>query len=693
MFGSVPVISNSVRASVPTIKSPSSNTKSQPGQGPGLANTTPYNQIIRNAVGHQAYSTPQNYQNQQVEFVETPASIGSTSKQLFSSPFFNLSQQQQHIISNNTHSNNTQNHGQIMDNHDSATGSSYSKILNVVQHQVDGDRTSSLQVAVKNQQSNVGQNMSRSVSVTLTDPHEYFFYYSVTLTEEDFTNLKQIQGLLVDFSNFPNMLVQLLDKCLSECQSSQPKFVLVLNMTKPQPCLEFTELNMFKHLVHLSLVVLKASDTQLKDYLVTSITKLNQDKEHTKFELQRQIESLHQQLESSSEQLHQRTTELESVKLEMSSKANTLEKRLTRDVEGEKEKANQQIQEIQWKYDSERREAETKQTKIVQQLENRIASLEVQNRDLWEVRVGQESSLREARGQLSCRDEEVARLRRDLAALRQEKVLVETVGTDRDKQVHQLTNRLSRVEQDLQEKEAQVTRLQDAEKLVQETKDRLVAQLDEKTKLVEKRETTIKKLSAEILKANEIIGKLQVCLKKEQEEVKKRGIIAIGQEKDLKNMNKELEECREQLRVRKEKIDCLNVRVTELDKMVSEKDNKIDDLQQRIKTNENMIDRLYKEKDRSTLPTTSSNVKRAGIGGSGVRGRGRLPLGNVQNHTRSSPDVVSDSGKVQVTPEAGGLDPKYFVQSTPGGTNYRHEIPQNLPANVRRGAGLVRRDV
>lgn len=88
----------------------------------------------------------------------------------------------------------------------SLSGSSYSKILNVVQHQVDGDRTSSLQVTVKNQQSNVGQNMSRSVSVTLTDPHEYFFYYSVTLTEEDFTNLKQIQGLLVDFSNFPNML-------------------------------------------------------------------------------------------------------------------------------------------------------------------------------------------------------------------------------------------------------------------------------------------------------------------------------------------------------------------------------------------------------------------------------------------------------------------------------------------------------
>jgi len=691
MFGSVPVISNSVRASVPTVISPpSSNTKTQPGQGPGFTSTTPYNQLIRNAVGQSnpSYSTPQNYQNQNVE---TPSSIGGTSKQLFSSPYFNLSQQQQHFITNNNLSNNTQNHGHVMDNHDSATGSSYSKVLNVVQHQVDGDRTSSLQVTVKNQQSNVGQSMSRSVCVTLTDPQEYFFYYSVTLTEEDFTNLKQLQGLLVDFSNFPNMLVQLLDKCLSECQSSQPKFVLVLNMTKPQPCLEFTELNMFKHLVHLSLVVMKASDTQLKDYLVTSITKLNKDKEQTTAELQRQIENLHQQLESNSEQLHQRTTELESVKLELSSKASSLEKRLTRDVEGEKERANQQIQEIQWKYDSEKREAETKQTKIVQQLENRIASLEVQNRDLWEVRVGQESSLREARGQLSCRDEEVARLRRDLTSLRQEKVMVETVGTDRDKQVHQLTSRLSRVELDLQEKEAQVSRMQEAEKLVQENKDRLVAQLDEKVKLVEKRETTIKKLSGEILKANEIIVKLQDGLRQEQGKVKLRGQIATEQEKLLGDRDRELEECRDQLRISKEKMNGLNAKVTELDRMVSEKDNKIEELEQRIKTNENVIDRLYK--DKSTLPPSASNVnaKRTGVGVSGLRGRGRLPLSSVQNHTKSSPEVVSDL--VKVTPEAGGLDPKYFVQSTPGGTNYRHQIPQNLPQNVKRGAGLVRRDV
>ena len=64
--------------------------------------------------------------------------------------------------------------------------------------------------------------------------------------------------------------------------------------------------------------------------------------------------------------------------------------------------------------------------------------------------------------------------------------------------------------------------------------------------------------------------------------------------------------------------------------------------------------------------------------------------------TKSSPDVGPvNSGEDKLTSEAetGGLDPKYFVQSTPGGTAYRHQIPQTLPANVRRGAGLVRREV
>ena len=52
-----------------------------------------------------------------------------------------------------------------------------------------------------------------------------------------------------------------------------------------QVSLDFTELSQFKHLVHLSLVVLKATDSQLKDYLVDRLVTLRKKKEVVEGEL------------------------------------------------------------------------------------------------------------------------------------------------------------------------------------------------------------------------------------------------------------------------------------------------------------------------------------------------------------------------------------------------------------------------
>jgi Centriolar protein SAS N-terminal len=72
--------------------------------------------------------------------------------------------------------------------------------------------------------------------------------------------------IAVDFAAFPSMLVQLLEKCRHVDGASPPRFILVLNCTAGghQACLEFTELNQFKHLCHLSLILVKASDVELK---------------------------------------------------------------------------------------------------------------------------------------------------------------------------------------------------------------------------------------------------------------------------------------------------------------------------------------------------------------------------------------------------------------------------------------------
>ena len=70
-----------------------------------------------------------------------------------------------------------------------------------------------------------------------------------------------------------------------------------------QVSLDFTELSGFKHLVHLSLVVLKATDSQLKDYLVDSLVTLRKKKEVVEGELREAAGNLQERLEGCQSQL------------------------------------------------------------------------------------------------------------------------------------------------------------------------------------------------------------------------------------------------------------------------------------------------------------------------------------------------------------------------------------------------------
>ena len=262
-----------------------------------------------------------------------------------------------------------------------------------------------------------------------------------------------------------------------------------------------------------------------------------------------------------------------------------------------------------------------------------------------------------------------------------------------DQQLGQLRQRLGQLEQELGEREAVVRQQEEAVRQLQETKERLSQEVATKQALVEKRETTIKKLSGEILKANEIISKLQEGVRQEQDKTKLRGHIAQEQEKLLFDRDRELGECREQLRESKQVIEELNIRQADLERTEEEKRAKIEELEKTIRTNENVINWLNKQLNPENESTAKKSPglatsKRAG-GGGGGGGRARQPLTKVSHHLAR----LDNKTELGTEPPTGGLDPKYFLQSTPGGTKYRHEIPSQLPPNVARGGGLVRREI
>lgn len=137
----------------------------------------------------------------------------------------------------------------------------------------------------------------KDFQVEITDEQDPYLFYSLRMSEEDFSILKSQQGLLIDFSSFPAKFVQLVERCVLENQSETPKFLIILKnyteMSKPCYLFEIVETNPFKHLCHLSLQMSEGSEGQIKKHLSN---KLRQFKEERDDHMQ-VIQSIEQQLD------------------------------------------------------------------------------------------------------------------------------------------------------------------------------------------------------------------------------------------------------------------------------------------------------------------------------------------------------------------------------------------------------------
>ena len=107
-------------------------------------------------------------------------------------------------------------------------------------------------------------------------------------------------------------------------------------------------------------------------------------------------------------------------------------------------------------------------------------------------------------------EEEVARLRGELGSLRKEREGLEAGQGDREKLVSQLTTRVAVLQQEVADKAAMSRQQAELGRQGEEGRGLLARELEEKTRLVERREKAVKTVTEELMKANEIIGKLQV---------------------------------------------------------------------------------------------------------------------------------------------------------------------------------------
>ncbi|XP_078252265.1 spindle assembly abnormal protein 6 homolog isoform X2 [Rhinoraja longicauda] len=524
----------------------------------------------------------------------------------------------------------------------------------------------------------------KDLTVRLTDDTDPFFLYNLTISEDDFQSLKNQQGLLVEFSAFPQRFIELLDQCIQEQSKDVPRFTLQLVTQSPAldhmpACLNIIETNPFKHLTHLSLKLLPGNDNEIKKYLAICLQNVKMENSSLQERLRRTEEDLTKRLSITQQTLAEKSKELDSLRNEWTTHTNFIANKHSQEVTTEREKALQAQTHYQQQREQQKKETEAAHSQTVQHLERRIAEIETINKDLIERKYKSESAIRETKSKLCVVEEECQRSKQEIISLRRENTTLDAECHEKEKLLNQLRTRTAVLEQEVKDKEQVVTRTTEIFESMQEHKRNIEESMEQKQLQMGKLEATVKSLSEELLKANEIIKKLQGDIKKLMEKIKLKNTVTMQQEKllgektqMLQKEQQELTEVQKALRHKEEEVHKLQEK---FDATVE----KLEESKQLLKTNENVISWLNKQLNENKLAALQETPP--SFDPSSISSGNLSRLGGVQNslvhfsplqlnpstihlpEPTSAPSSSTPTGTgLSSKSESIGLDQKYLQQ-------------------------------
>lgn len=456
--------------------------------------------------------------------------------------------------------------------------------------------------------------LRKELLVRLTDECDPFFLYSLILTDSDFQSLKNQQDLLVDFSAFPQKFIDLLELCQKEEHNEIPRFLLNLTLSN-QSSLDLTpahfdivETNPFKHLIHLSLKLFPASDNDIKKYLGTCLKTLKEERDRLETRLRTVEADLQQRLIHTQELLTLRDNEIEKIKTEFKFNLTSKENKYSEELSIERRKLMKLHEEAELKWENQRKELEQNYQLKIHKLENQIDYLDSSNKELQEKVYKNDASNHELRKRVNNLQDDLHQSHQKLLNLSKENTALDSKYQEQSKMLNHFTSKLSLCEQELKSSEENVKKLQEQLINIQEEKRKLEENCDKKQFQISKQSASIKTLSEDLIKGNEIIRKLQAEMHNNHAKLKLRSQISMKQEEVLAEKEDEIKRLKDELNVIK---DNLKEKESENLKFASdfeETKQKLEETQKQIKTNENVIKWLNKQLNEKQTTVSQSNI-------------------------------------------------------------------------------------
>ena len=112
----------------------------------------------------------------------------------------------------------------------------------------------------------LNKSIIQTIKIQITNPKDPLVLYLLKLSEEEYVKIMKDQKILINFSEFPNFLLNLSRLCGD--QSSQQDYFASINLGEsPEVIFTIEEKIKFKITEHIMLKLRKANEEEIKKYL------------------------------------------------------------------------------------------------------------------------------------------------------------------------------------------------------------------------------------------------------------------------------------------------------------------------------------------------------------------------------------------------------------------------------------------
>eukprot|EP00210_Caulerpa_lentillifera_P008031 g7668.t1 len=257
------------------------------------------------------------------------------------------------------------------------------------------------------------------LKVCIFSEDDLVFLHTLEVTEDDYSRLKLAQDILVDFGNFPQKLILLLQRCMTENST----FVAELRtLSGGQSEVHIFEINDFNKLLHLKLAFRPGTDQSIKSFLafrLGEVTSQSQDFQLHLNQTKNELENLKENCKAKDERIRELSEKCEMLILDAKSEEKRIHLQLAETASLEKDQIRNQFEE-------EKLKIEMKLHEQIETLMKRNEELEISNKRLVDEKYTLDSKCSELMHQLASSEGAAGALKKSVTELREVNRTLET---------------------------------------------------------------------------------------------------------------------------------------------------------------------------------------------------------------------------------------------------------------------------